>query len=132
MDLGPQLQMTTVHGVWLYLYLVVDAWSRKVMAWDLAEVESAGIPSDLVQQALLQERYLRFSGFDPLCQQQTFILHADYGNARRGPTLESRLDEMGVGDPCSGRRPPTKTVLRILVPNRQILALSPKPASCLQ
>jgi hypothetical protein len=30
-----------VRGVWLYLYLVVDVWSRKVVAWDVAEVESA-------------------------------------------------------------------------------------------
>jgi transposase InsO family protein len=29
---------TTVRGVWLYLYLVVDVWSRKVVAWDVAEV----------------------------------------------------------------------------------------------
>jgi hypothetical protein len=32
---------TTVLGVWLYLYLVVDVWCRKVVAWDVAEVESA-------------------------------------------------------------------------------------------
>jgi transposase InsO family protein len=25
-----------VRGVWLYLYLVVDVWSRKVVAWDMA------------------------------------------------------------------------------------------------
>ena len=23
---------TTVRGIWLYLYLVIDVWSRKVMA----------------------------------------------------------------------------------------------------
>ena len=34
---------TTVRGVWPYLYLVVNAWSRKVVAWDVAEVESAQI-----------------------------------------------------------------------------------------
>ena len=37
----------TVRGVWLYLYLVVDVWSRKVVAWDVAEVESAQIAADL-------------------------------------------------------------------------------------
>jgi putative transposase len=31
---------TTVRGVWLYLYLVIDVRSRKVVAWDVAEVES--------------------------------------------------------------------------------------------
>ena len=25
---------TSVKGIWLYLYLVVDIWSRKVVAWD--------------------------------------------------------------------------------------------------
>ena len=24
---------TTVRGIWLYLYLVIDVWSRKVVAW---------------------------------------------------------------------------------------------------
>ena len=54
---------TTVLGVWLYLYLVVDVWSRKVVAWNVAEVESAQIAADLVQRACLKERYHRPSGF---------------------------------------------------------------------
>jgi len=88
---------TTVRGVWLYLYLVVDVWSRKVVAWDVAEVESAQIAADLVQRACLKERYRRPSGFGSRqCQKQPLILHADNGNAMRGATLESRLEEMGV------------------------------------
>ena len=54
---------TTVRGVWHYLYLVVDVWSRKVVAWDVAEVESAQIAADLVQRDCLKERYHRPSGF---------------------------------------------------------------------
>ncbi len=88
---------TTVRGVWLYLYLVVDVWSRKVVVWDVAEVESAQIAADLVQRACLKERYHRPSGFGSRqCQQQPLILHADNGNAMRAATLESRLEEMGV------------------------------------
>jgi len=49
--------------MWLYLYLVVDVWSRKVVAWNGAEVESAQIAADLVQRACLKERYRRPSGF---------------------------------------------------------------------
>jgi len=45
------------------LYLVVDVWSRKVVAWDVAEVESADIAADLVQRACLRKRYRRASGF---------------------------------------------------------------------
>ena len=88
---------TTVRGVWLYLYLVVDVWSRKVVAWDVAEVESADIAADLVQRACLRERYRRPSGFGShQSLHPPLILHADNGNAMRGATLESRLEEMGV------------------------------------
>jgi putative transposase len=88
---------TTVRGVWLYLYLVVDVWSRKVVAWDVAEAESAEIAADLVQRACLKERYRRPRGFSAnQCPQPPLILHADNGNAMRGATLEARLEEMGV------------------------------------
>ncbi|WP_255001903.1 DDE-type integrase/transposase/recombinase [Cyanobium sp. Alchichica 3B3-8F6] len=44
---------TTVRGVWLYLYLVIDVWSRKVVAWDVAEREDPAIAADLVSRACL-------------------------------------------------------------------------------
>jgi transposase InsO family protein len=88
---------TTVRGVWLYLYLVVDVWSRKVVAWDVAEVESAQIAADLVQRDCIKERYHRPSGFGSRqYHQPPLILHADNGNTMRGATLDSRLEEMSV------------------------------------
>ena len=48
---------TSVKGIWLYLYLVDDIWSRKVVAWDVAEREDAAIAADLVSRACLRERY---------------------------------------------------------------------------
>jgi len=36
---------TTVRGIWLYLYLVIDVWSRKVVAWDVDEREDSQISS---------------------------------------------------------------------------------------
>jgi transposase InsO family protein len=80
---------TSVRGVWLYLYLVVDVWSRKVVAWDVAEREDAQIAADLVSRACLRERISRR-------RPQPLILHADNGNAMRAATLESRLEELGV------------------------------------
>ncbi len=62
-----------------------------------ADQRPADIAADLVQRACLRERYRRPSGFGShQCQQQPLILHADNGNAMRGATLESRLEEMGV------------------------------------
>jgi transposase InsO family protein len=83
--------------VWLYLYLVIDVWSRKVVAWDVAEVESAEIAAELVQRACLKESYCRPRGFGSRqSQQPPLILHADNGNAMRAATLESRLEVLGV------------------------------------
>lgn len=78
---------TTVRGVWLYLYLVIDVWSRKIVAWDVAEREEAAIAADLVSRACLRERISRG-------RKQPLILHADNGNAMRAATLESRLEEL--------------------------------------
>ena len=79
---------TTVRGIWLYLYLVIDVWNRKVVAWDVAEREDPAIAADLVSRACLRERISR--GGRPL------VLHADNGNATRAATLMSRLEELGV------------------------------------
>jgi transposase InsO family protein len=80
---------TSVRGVWLYLYLVIDVWSRKVVAWDVADREEAQIAADLVSRACLRERICKG-------RPQPLILHADNGTAMRAATLESRLEELGV------------------------------------
>jgi hypothetical protein len=41
-------------GVWLYLYQVIDVWSRKVVAWDVAEQEEAQIAAGLVSRGCLR------------------------------------------------------------------------------
>ena len=80
---------TTVRGVWLYLYLVIDVWSRKVVAWDVAEREDPAIAADLVSRACIRERISKG-------RRQPLVLHAYNGNAMRAATLEARLEELGV------------------------------------
>jgi putative transposase len=45
-----------MRGIWLYLYLVIDVWSRKVVAWDVAEREDPANAADLLSRACLRER----------------------------------------------------------------------------
>ena len=82
---------TSVRGIWLYLYLVIDVWSRKVVAWDVDEREDPAIAADLVSRACLRERISKG-------RKHPLVLHADNGNANamRAATLESRLEELGV------------------------------------
>ena len=80
---------TSVKGIWVYLYLVIDVWSRKVVAWDVEDSEDSKLAADLVARACLRERISK-------SRQQPLILHADNGNAMRAATLEVRLEELGV------------------------------------
>ena len=58
----------TVRGVWLYLYLVIDVWSRRVVVWDVAVREDSAIAADLVSTACLRGRISK-------SRQQPLILH---------------------------------------------------------
>jgi hypothetical protein len=68
---------------------VIDVWSRKVVAWDVAEREDPAIALDLVSRACLRERITKG-------HKQPLVLHADNGDAMRAAKLESRLEELGV------------------------------------
>ena len=80
---------TSVRGIWLYLYLVVDVWSRKIVAWDVHEREDAQLAADLISRACIRERISKQ-------RERRLILHADNGSAMRAATLEVRLEELGV------------------------------------
>ena len=64
---------TSVKGIWLYLYLVIDILSRKVVAWDVENSEDPRLAADLVSRACLRERIAKL-------RRQPLILHADNGN----------------------------------------------------
>jgi len=78
-----------VRGIWLYLYLVIDVWSQKVVAWEVAEREDPSIAAALVRRACLKERISKG-------RKQPLVLHTHNSNALRAARLESRLEELGV------------------------------------
>ncbi len=75
--------------MWLHLYLVIDVWSRKVVAWDVAEREAPTIAADLADRACIRERISKG-------RKEPLVLHAGNGNAMRAATLEARLEELEV------------------------------------
>lgn len=80
---------TTVREIWLFLYLVINVWSHKVVAWDGADCEDPSIAEDLVSRACLRQRISKG-------RKQPLVLFADNGDAMRATTLMSRLEELGV------------------------------------
>jgi len=77
---------TTVRGIYLHLYLVMDVWSRRIVAWRIAEGDSAQIAAELITQAC------REGQFDP----RGLVLHSDNGKPMRASTLIATLQWLGV------------------------------------
>lgn len=76
-----------VRGRYWYLYMVMDLYSRKVVAWEVHDRECGLLASQLLERAVLKER----------CFQKPRILHSDNGAAMTSLTLRAKLEEMGIG-----------------------------------
>ena len=77
---------TTVRGIFFYLYLVMDVYSRKIVGWEVFERESAEHAASVVHKAHLREEV----GTQPL------ILHSDNGAPMKGATMLATLQWLGV------------------------------------
>jgi transposase InsO family protein len=75
-----------IRGMFFYLYMIMDIYSRKVVAWEVHAMESAELAAGLVQKAILSEGCL----LDPP------VLHADNGGPQKGFTMKAKLEALGV------------------------------------
>jgi putative transposase len=73
-------------GGWLSLYVVMDVYSRCVVAWLLARRESGALAAQLVRDAVLGR------GIDP----GSLTLHADRGGPMRSRPMAEMLADLGV------------------------------------
>lgn len=78
---------STVKGVHYYLYMVLDIFSRKIVAWDVHDCESAVHAADLIASACQAERV----------HPHQLWLHQDNGGPMRCGTFQALLQELGVG-----------------------------------
>ena len=77
---------TPVRGQFVYLYLVMDIWSRKVVGWAVHEAEAAEHAARLVGE-ICRQRQLDPAGI---------VLHADNGGPMKGATMVATLERLGV------------------------------------
>jgi putative transposase len=80
---------TMVKGLWLYLYMIMDVWSRKIIAWDIETRESDEIATSLFERACLKEWIHN-------CRPQKLIVHSDNGSPMRSLMLEDKLRDLGA------------------------------------
>ena len=76
---------TTVRGVYLRLYLVMDIWSRRIVGWRVSERESAELAAELVAKACRDGNVGR-----------GLVLHSDNGAPMRGNAMIATLQWLGV------------------------------------
>ena len=77
---------STTRGVFFFLYMVVDVWSRKVVGWAVHDVESAGLAAVLFEEICVDMK------IDP----RGIVLHADNGGPMKGSTMVATLERLGV------------------------------------
>jgi putative transposase len=77
---------TQVRGMFLYLYLVLDIYSRKIVGWQVHEQELSVLAADLIVDICLRE------GIKPA----QVVLHSHNGRPMKGATMLATLQELGV------------------------------------
>lgn len=77
-----------IRGLYFYLYLVLDLYSRKVVAWEVHGSECGEHAAALIKRAVWMEGM--GSGSSPL------ILHADNGAPMKSATLIETLRQLGI------------------------------------
>ncbi|QEN06809.1 IS3 family transposase [Oceanispirochaeta crateris] len=75
---------TDVNGIFLYCYMIVDVWSRKIVGWEIHESES----SELAEQMFRRLKIIH--------KLEGIRLHSDNGNPMKGGTMIMTLYALGV------------------------------------
>lgn len=75
-----------IKGVFFYLYLIMDVYSRKIVSFQVYEKESSEYASEVVKHACYSE------GIKP----GEVILHSDNGSPMKGATMLATLQKLGV------------------------------------
>jgi len=90
-------QLRGPKGVYYYLYVILDVFSRFVPGWMIAKRESATLAEQLIAETCVKQGIVR----------DQLVLHSDRGSAMRSKTVAQLLIDLGVAK--SHSRPYTPT-----------------------
>jgi putative transposase len=77
---------TTVKGVFFYLYMFMDIYSRKIVGWQIYEHESSERASEMMIDICRKEGV----------KQGQVVLHSDNGSPMKGATMLATLQSLGI------------------------------------
>ena len=82
------------RGLFYYLYLILDLYSRKIVAWEIHESEASNLAARLIHKACLAEGIVA----------QPLVLHSDNGSPMKGASMLEALRRLGVSPSFSRPR----------------------------
>lgn len=74
-----------VQGMFYFLYLVLDVYSRKIVAHEVHTEETGERAAELIEQACARERI-----------ETPLVLHQDNGSLMKASTFVAKLDQLGI------------------------------------
>lgn len=77
---------STVAGMFFYLYLIMDVFSRKIVGWEIYAEQTSELADIVFRKAHLREGVGR----------KELVLHSDNGSPMKGATLLATLQRLGV------------------------------------
>lgn len=77
---------TSIRGMFFYLYMIVDVFSRKIVGWEAYNRECSSNAATFVHKAVLAEG----------CILKPLVLHSDNGSPQKGSTLNAKLESLGI------------------------------------
>jgi len=101
---------STVKGIFFYLYLFMDIYSRKIVGWEVYENQTAEQAAEVLRKTRLAEA---------ISSQQAVVLHSDNGGPMKGATMLATMQKLGVipsfSRPCvSNDNPFSESLFRTL------------------
>ncbi len=77
---------TGVKGIYFYLYMFIDIYSRKVVGWQVYGDEHSNFAAEVMRDICVREKI----------QPGQVILHSDNGSPMKGATMLATLQALGV------------------------------------
>jgi putative transposase len=74
-----------VRGIYFKLYLILDIYSRKIVAWEIWDEERAEYAAQLIRQAKARENV-----------KGALVLHSDNGSPMKAATFQATLVKLGI------------------------------------
>ena len=75
-----------IKGAYYRLYMIIDIFSRKIVAWEVWESEDAVYAEELIKKAVISEK---ITG-------QPLVLHSDNGSPMKAATFQALLEKLGI------------------------------------